>query len=45
MSTDSIESLSLKIDYLSARVESLEEEVKELKGGCQVFGGEWIHCG
>ena len=31
MSTDSIESLSLKIDFLSSRVEALEEEVKELK--------------
>ena len=31
MSTDSIESLSLKIDFLSARVATLEEEVKDLK--------------
>ena len=31
MSTETIESLSLKIDFLSARVTTLEEEVKELK--------------
>lgn len=31
MSTDSIESLSLKIDFLSSRVEALEKEVAELK--------------
>ena len=31
MSTETIESLSLKIDFLSERVEQLEEEVKSLK--------------